>query len=547
LRPEKARLDDASLTAEKSALINELATAFARRLEFDDLLPFVFESCRELLGAAGVSLLLYDQEHHQFYFPYVSERDPEARRKLADLRVPADHGIAGAVFQSRRAELIADVAADPRHYAAADEKTGTATGSMLAVPLISADKGLGVIEAVRRRGQSPFSESDLSTFEELAGSIAIAVENAAHFSRVKDSADRLLAEVGSLRRALARTDRFSEMIGTSPAMSEVFTLMEGAAVSGINVLIEGETGTGKELVARGIHRTSTRADAPFLALNCAAVPEGLLESELFGSRRGAYTGATDDRAGLFKAANGGVLFLDEIGDMPMAMQAKLLRVIQEGEVTPLGETRSQKVSVRVFAATNSDLEAAVTARTFRSDLYYRLAGFTIRVPPLRDRREDIPLMAARFLEIAAQRNHKRIDGFRLDAMEALTNAHWPGNVRQLINAIERAVAMAREGESISIRHLSREVFEAPPEQSASSYQPGSQRNELKDSSNPVADTPRDPATAGDLKLENAVAAFEAKFLSEALARHKGNVSHTAISLGISRVTLQKKMKEYRLR
>ena len=541
--PGAPRLIDASQDNESLAQLNELASAFARRLELEDLIPFVFERCREILGAAGVSLALYDSERNELHFPYVSERDVDAGRKLAEFRLPADRGVAGAVFQSGRSELIADVRHDPRHYSAVDQKTGTATGSMLAVPLVSADKRLGVIEAVRRSGQSPFSPADLAVLEQLAGSIALALDNADRFSRIKDSAERLRAEVGSLRRELARKDRFSELIAASPAMNEIFTLMEGAALSDINVLIEGETGTGKELVARAIHRTSARADGPFLAINCAAVPEGLLESELFGCRRGAFTGALDDRPGLFKAATGGVLFLDEIGDMPTSMQAKLLRVLQEGEVTPLGDTRPLKVDVRVISATNRDLEAAIAARSFRSDLYYRLAAFTIRIPALRDRREDIPLMAARFLEIAARRHRKRINGFNPEVVDLLTKADWPGNVRQLMNEIERAAALAREGESIAPRHLSRELINAVVDHPVSADAPTAgatiegKRNSCAIDGSPSALPP----------LEDAVAAYEANYIAEALARHKGNVSRTAIALRISRVTLQKKMKEYRLR
>lgn len=535
----------ASQDNESLAQLNELASAFARRLEIEELIPFVFKRCREILGAAGVSLALYDSERNELHFPYVSERDADAGRKLAEFRFPADRGVAGAVFQSGCAELIADVRRDPRHYSAVDEKTGTATGSMLAVPLVSGDKRLGVIEAVRRSGQPPFLPADLAMLEQLAGSIALALDNADRFSRLKDAAERLRAEVGSLRRELARNDRFSELIAASPAMNEIFTLMEGAALSDISVLIEGETGTGKELVARAIHRTSARADGPFLAINCAAVPEGLLESELFGYRRGAFTGALDDRTGLFKAATGGVLFLDEIGDMPTPMQAKLLRVLQEGEVTPLGDTRPQKVDVRVISATNRDLEAAIAARSFRSDLYYRLAGFTIRIPALRDRREDIPLMAARFLEIAARRHRKRINGFTPEVIDLLTRAEWPGNVRQLMNEIERTAALAREGESIAPSHLSRELINSAADRSVSTGAPtgfaaaiGSKRNSRAGD---------DLSSAALRPLDDALAAYEANYLAEALARHKGNVSRTAVALGISRVTLQKKMKEYRLR
>lgn len=524
------------------ALIHELTNAFAKRLDLDELIPFVLERCREILAASGVSLLLLDRERNELYFPYVSENDAEAARQLAGTRMPADRGVAGAVLQSGRSELIADVRKDPRHNSAVDRKTGTATGSMLAAPLLSGETRLGVIEAVRRSGQAVFCENDIAMLESLADSIAVALENAGRFGEVKASADRLRAEVGALRRELARNDRFTEIFAASPAMAEVFTLMEGAATSGINVLIEGETGTGKELVARAIHRTSSRADGPFIALNCAAVPEGLLESELFGRRRGAFTGALDDQPGLFRAASGGVLFLDEIGEMALAMQAKLLRALQEGEVTPLGDTRPHKVDVRVISATNRDLEAALAARTFRKDLYYRLAGFTIHLPALRDRREDIPLMAARFLETAARRHRKRINGFKPEVIDLITEAEWPGNVRQLMNEIERAVALAREGETIAPRHLSRQLVEAA----------GAVASSEPLHATPAADTIGRPAplgvSTGKVRpLGHARAAFEANYIAEVLARLNGNVSRAAVALGISRVTLQKKMKEYSLR
>src|SRR5208283_1603283 len=202
---------------------------------------------------------------------------------------------------------------------------------------------------------------------------------------------------------------------------------EAAAASVKSLLIQGETGTGKELVARAVHRISARAAQPFVAINCAAVPEGLLESELFGHRRGAFSGAMDDQLGLFRAASGGVLFLDEIGEMPIQMQAKLLRVLQEGEVKPVGDTRSHKVDVRIISATNRDLEADIAARAFRRDLYYRLTAFIIRIPPLRERREDVPLMAARFVEGAARSHNKKIAGFSPEALALLENAEWPGN------------------------------------------------------------------------------------------------------------------------
>jgi transcriptional regulator with PAS, ATPase and Fis domain len=250
-------------------------------------------------------------------------------------------------------------------------------------------------------------------------------------------------------------------------MAEVFRLMESAAASPIAVLVEGDTGTGKELVARGIHRAGARADGPFLAVNCAAISETLLESELFGHRRGSFTGASQDQPGLFEAAGGGTILLDEIGEMPPSMQAKLLRVVQEGEIIPVGETRPRPIDVRSISATNRDLSGAVAAGSFRQDLYYRLAAFPIQLPPLRERSEDIPLLVDRILQRAVERHGKRIRGIESAAMDLLVAFEWPGNVRELENEIERAVALAREGDDIRIAHLSRKLSGPRPDTASS--------------------------------------------------------------------------------
>ena len=328
-------------------------------------------------------------------------------------------------------------------------------------------------------------------------------------------------------------------------MAEVLRLMETAAASSITVLIHGETGTGKELVARGLHRASARSDRPFLALNCAAMPEPLLESELFGHRRGAFTGAIRDNPGLFRAAAGGVVFLDEVADMPLPMQAKLLRVLEEQEVVPLGDSFPRKVDVRVLSATNRNLMAEVAAGRFREDLYYRLAVFPISLPPLRERREDIALLATRFLAIAAEQQHKLIAGLEPAAIELLTRYDWPGNVRELRNEIERAVALARASASIAPEHLS----------AALRAQGGSTTARRRTAApNPCA-RPSRPSSASsaprneDAKgpLRRARAAFEADYIAKALDHHHGNVSRAALALGLSRAALQKKMKEYGLR
>ncbi len=233
-----------------------------------------------------------------------------------------------------------------------------------------------------------------------------------------------------------------DIITASPTMEELLERARRVAASDAAVLIRGESGTGKELLARAIHRASPRAAGPFVAVNCGAIPEQLLESELFGHRKGAFTGATSDHEGLFPAASGGTLFLDEIGDMPFALQVKLLRVLQEGQVRPVGSTRAERVDVRVISATHRDLEEALEQGTFREDLYYRLNVVSLDLPRLAERREDVPVLARHFLRHVAQRYGRRMEGFSPEALEQLVSAPWPGNVRQLYNVVEQVVTLA---------------------------------------------------------------------------------------------------------
>ena len=520
-----------SAEEQRAALISELSKAFTSQLDLEQLLSMVITKCREALDAAGASVLLLDRERNELYFPYHSQIDPEVGARLRRLRFPADSGIAGAVLKSGRAEKIDDPTSDPRWYPEVDRRTGVTTESIVAVPLIAGGEVVGVIEAVNHR-DGPFSAEDLSFLAALAESVAIALSNAHRFAQVQSAEQMLRKQIGALKRDLLHRDVEREIVGSSPAMTQVFHLIASASASSIPVLIEGETGTGKELVARAIHRTSARADGPFLAINCAAFTETLLESELFGHRRGAFTGATSDEPGLFRAANGGVIFLDEIGEMPMSAQAKLLRVVQEGEVTAVGETRPQRIDVRIVSATNRDLVAAVAAKTFREDLYYRLAVYPIRLPPLRDRREDIPLLASRFLAASAHRNSKQIAGIEAGALDALLGFDWPGNVRQLQSAIECAVALMASGQPISLAHVSTTLMAArvAPKPTA----------EASHGSSPT--TPVDELTGGLQPLAKARAEFEAGYIASALARHQGNVSQAARALGISRVALHKRIK-----
>jgi two-component system, NtrC family, response regulator PilR len=251
----------------------------------------------------------------------------------------------------------------------------------------------------------------------------------------------LKKEAGYLRRELRRLTGLDHMIGTAPKMRAIFELIGNIAPQSSRVLITGESGTGKELVARAIHENSARSKNPFITINCGAFPETLLESELFGYMKGAFTGANENRSGLFQAAHGGTLFMDEIGNMSVTMQVKLYRVLQEGKVRPIGSTEESDVDVRVIAATNKDLEKEIAEGRFREDLYYRLSVIPIHLPPLRERREDIPLLARDFLERFSKSMSKNIDGIEPEAMRLLEVYEWPGNVRELENTIERAVAL----------------------------------------------------------------------------------------------------------
>jgi Nif-specific regulatory protein len=538
-----AKMTD-STNGERFRLLYDLGCAFVAKTDLAELVPFVIAKCREALNAESASVLLLDRERNEFYFPYVSDDNSNVIGVLAQLRVPADRGIAGAALTSGKPLIIADAQADPRFYRNVDAETGSVTRNIIAVPLTSGHGIIGVLEVLNRRGGTAFGPDDLSLLEAVSGSVTIAIENARLYDQLRSSEATLLTQVSVLRRDLARDRRFAEIVGSGAEMEDVFHLMESASASFITVLIEGETGTGKELVARGIHRASARGDGPFVAVNCAALPETLLESELFGHRRGSFTGALRDSPGVFRAAAGGVVFLDEVAEMPPRMQAKLLRVLEQEEVIPVGDSFPVKVDVRILSATNRDLKQEVERGTFREDLYYRLSAFPIRVPPLRDRREDVALLASRFIASAADRHQKRMAGIDSAAIDLLVKFDWPGNVRQLRNEIERAVALAHEGDIIGPQHLSPILRGAPARSPIARPSPNTR------TISPAFDSggSNGPGSAAPMQpLREARADFEAKYIAEALRRLDFNVSRTAEFLGISRPALQEKMKTYHLR
>ena len=334
--------------------------------------------------------------------------------------------------------------------------------------------------------------------------------------QIRRAVSKALSQRTEVRADLPGVDEVAGIAGRSTAMVEVYKSIARVAPSRSTVLILGESGTGKEMVARAIHEHSPRRDRPFIAVDCAALTETLLESELFGHVRGAFTGAVGDKAGLFVEADGGTLFLDEIGDVSPAMQMKLLRVLQEQQVRPVGGTQWRRIDVRVIAATNRDLQAAVNAGRFREDLYYRVNVFSIRLPPLRDRREDVPLLVEHLIRRSARESGKRVTGMSQEALELLRAYDWPGNVRELAHVIERSVVLAN-GETIGIDEL-------PPEIRF----PSITRR---------ADILCDQPTLEELKR---------RYIQRVVEESKGNISHAAVILGVDRRSLYRMLQRYRI-
>jgi formate hydrogenlyase transcriptional activator len=314
------------------------------------------------------------------------------------------------------------------------------TGCML--PLPGRKRVVGTLSLVRAR-HNPYSQDELDFLTGVCSQITLVLENALAWQEISELKEKLAQEKLYLEEEIRSEMNFDQIVGDSPALRKVLQLVQTVAPSNSTVLLLGETGTGKELVARAIHDSSRRKNRTFVKLNCAAIPTGLFESELFGHEKGAFTGAITQKMGRLELADQGTLFLDEVGDVPLEIQPKLLRALQEREFERLGSTRTNKVDVRLVAATNRNLEEMIADREFRNDLYYRLNVFPIRIPPLRERREDIPVLARYFAQKFAEQMEKRIETIPAATMRALTEWHWPGNVRELGNFIERAVILTR--------------------------------------------------------------------------------------------------------
>jgi Nif-specific regulatory protein len=414
---------------EELEILFQMASSLSSTLELSKILDIIMESAKTLLKAEASSLLLLDESTNELYF---ASATGDVSERLKNLTVPIDKGVAGACVRSGKPQVVDDTQTNREFYPGIDKRTGFATRSIIAAPLIIKGKTIGVIEVLNKKDHLPWSEADQELIIIIAFQAAQVIQNAQLHLRLQEQQNLLRDEIES---------RYA-IISASSEFQGVLALAEKVATSTSTVLLLGENGTGKELIARYIHRLSKRKDGPFIAVNCAAIPTTLLESELFGHEKGAFTGATNLHRGRFELAHQGTIFLDEIGDLPMETQTKMLRVLQEREFERLGGTKAIKVDVRVIAATNQNLQEKIQQRLFREDLFYRLNVFPIRIPPLRERADDIPLLAQHFLEIYAREMNKSITRIDEDVMKTMLEYTWPGNVRELQNVIERAVVLA---------------------------------------------------------------------------------------------------------
>jgi formate hydrogenlyase transcriptional activator len=505
---EKAEKYQLQLARERDRLqvLLEITNVLVSELDIRELFPSITACLRRVMPSEYSSLALLDTsggvlKNHALVF----EGNPAIIPQGATAAL--EETPAGRAVETRRPAVLdaAELAGFKSPLAQRLAQAGLQ--SLCCIPLITRNRVLGTLN-VGSMKENAFAPSDVDFLSQVASQAAIAIENATAFQEIAELKDQLAEEKLYLEDEIRTEQNFGEIIGDDPAFRKVLDQLAIVAPTDASVLILGETGTGKELIARAIHDLSGRRERTFVKLNCAAIPTGLLESELFGHEKGAFTGAIAQKVGRFELANKGTLFLDEVGDIPLELQPKLLRALQEHEFERLGGVRTIKVDVRLVAATNRDLAQMIADREFRSDLYYRLNVFPLSVPPLRERTADIPKLVRYFTQKYARRMNRRIDTIPSAAMDALTNYAWPGNVRELENLIERAVILTR-GTSLEI---------------------------------PLAELRATPDHAPLVTLEDA----ERDHIRRVLEQTSGVVggpSGAAARLGMKRTTLQSKMKK----
>jgi formate hydrogenlyase transcriptional activator len=421
-------------------LLLDLTNRITSNLELREAVRGIAANIREVIHADAVTVTLPDAASEKFRVFAMDFPHGKGVVKEELLFTPSAAGkkaletLKPVVVDTRKPQELSPEACDM--VVAEDIK------ALCNIPLANRGRALGIL-AIVRTTETPFSPGDIDFLTRASGQIAIAIENAMAYHEISELKDKLAQEKLYLEEEIRSEMNFENIVGSSPALKHVLELVETVAPSDSTVLLLGETGTGKELIARAIHDRSKRKDRTFVKLNCAAIPTGLLESELFGHEKGAFTGAITQKIGRMELADQGTLFLDEVGDIPIEIQPKLLRALQEREFERLGSTHTRKLNVRLIAATNRDLEKMIADREFRSDLYYRLHVFPIQIPPLRKRKEDIPKLVSYFIQKFAKQMQKKIDLISPVVLKGLKAWEWPGNIRELENFIERAVILTR--------------------------------------------------------------------------------------------------------
>jgi len=438
---ERKHADDAlKLSEEHLRTLLDINNAIVTKLVRDELFSAIAEVLARVISFDRVSLSLYDPEANVLRL--VTYAGPYRREDYTPIGrvLELDDSPVGRAFQSKKPVLLSDLEAK-RQTSSEERAFGHGFLSLCSLPLIVRDKSIGGI-TVGSLTKNQYTEADAQFLMEVAKQIAIAVDNMRSYEEIESLKTRFESETVYLQEEIKTEHNFEEIIGQSAPIRQLLRKIEQVAPTETTVLIQGETGTGKELLARAIHDRSRRKDRPLVKVNCGSIPSGLVESEIFGHEKGAFTGATQRRIGRFELASGGTIFLDEVTELPLDTQVKLLRVLQEGEFERVGSSTTIKVDVRVIAATNRDLKEVVANGTFRSDLFYRLNVFPLAAPSLRDRKGDIPLLINFFLSKFGKKLGKEVRGVSQQAMQNLVNYSWPGNVRELQNVVERAVVLA---------------------------------------------------------------------------------------------------------
>jgi len=424
----------------QESVIAELSSLLLVNVDIRKLLEAFTASIRQMVPHDAATLALYDEPTGKLRVQFLGSGDADANQ--GEVLLNPDASPAGQAYRTRRPVILNKIDRWPFAPESVQHLTGMGMQSGVWVPLLHRERTLGTL-AVASRLENAFSQHDAEMLTQVAGQVAMSVNNAMAFKQIAELRDRLTQEKQYLEEEINLEHRFEDIVGESTGLRSVLREIATVAPTDATVLIQGETGTGKELLARAIHRLSPRSERTFIKLNCAAIPAGLLESELFGHEKGAFTGAIARKIGRVELAHEGTLFLDEVGELPLELQPKLLRALQEREIERLGGTRSIPINVRLIAATNRDLAKMVADKEFRSDLFYRLKVFPVFAPPLRDRTADIPILVRHFVSRHARRMGKTIETIPPETMDALMAWKWPGNIRELENYLERAVILTR--------------------------------------------------------------------------------------------------------